>query len=394
MNEVDIMPYSSDLNFTYAHTHKVIFGARTIKELGEAVDDLHCKRAVIVTDNFLAENTDLVSRLSASLGSRLAGVFSGVVPDPTAEAIDKGAKEAAEMDADVLISLGGGSAIDTAKAMAVVLTEGGKVLDHEGYHALSTRQTPHIAIPTTAGTGSEMTMITVITDTQRGQKTFIGSYYLHPDVAVLDPTLVTGLPARLTAATGMDAMSHAVEGLFSSLRNPLSDAYAIEAIKLVTAYLPRCLQEPDDLTARGQMLLAANMAGTCFSNAMVSLNHAMAHSLGALYHIHHGNLNALLLPHSMRFFTDVAADRLALAAQAMGIDTSAKSDEQAAMLAADMMEKMVSEVGLTEGLAELGVPEDGPAKAADMALSDGSIIYSPKPVFDTSEIEKLIRKAM
>jgi len=292
------------------------------------------------------------------------------------------------------VSLGGGSAIDTAKAMAIVLTEGGKILDHEGYHILTRRQTPHIAVPTTAGTGSEMTMVTVITDPARGQKTFVGSYFLHPDVAVLDPTLITGLPPKLTAATGMDAMSHAVEGLFSSLRNPLSDAYATEAIRLIATWLPRSLEQPDDLNARGQMLMAANMAGTCFSNAMVSLNHAMAHSLGALYHIHHGTLNAMLLPHTMREFVDVAGDRLAVTARAMGLDVAGMSDTQAGLAAADRVEAFVREVGLTEGLAELGVPEDGPAKAADMALSDGTIIYSPKPIFDPAEIEPIIRKAM
>ncbi len=394
MSETNTMPYEPDLNFTYAHTHKVMFGAGIISDIGDVVDDLNCHHAVIVTDEFLAEKTDMVSRLTSALGSRLAGVFSGVVPDPTDKSIDEGAKQAAEMNADLLISLGGGSAIDTAKAMAVVLTEGGSVLDHEGYHSLDRRQTPHIAIPTTAGTGSEMSMITVISDTAREQKTFIGSYFLHPDVAMLDPTVVTGLPPGLTAATGMDAMSHAVEGLISSLKNPLSDAYAIEAIKIIRTYLPECLQHPDDLLARGQMLLAANMAGTCFSNAMVSLNHAMAHSLGALYHVHHGTLTGLLLPHSMRFFSDVASDRLALVAKSMGIDTTAKTDEQAALLAADAMEQILSEIGIKKGLSELGIPDDAPKKAADMALSDGSIIYSPKPVFDTSEIERIIRKAM
>ena len=213
-------------------------------------------------------------------------------------------------------------------------------------------------------------------------------------MAVLDPTLITGLPAKLTAATGMDAMSHAVEGLFSNLRNPLSDAYASEAIRLVSIWLPRSLEKPDDLNARGQMLMAANMAGTCFSNAMVSLNHAMAHSLGALYHIHHGTLNAVLLPHTMREFIDVAGERLSVVARAMGLDVTGMSDTQVGEAAADRMAAFIREVGLTEGLAELGVPEDGPAKAAEMALSDGCIIYSPKPVFDPAEIEPIIRKAM
>ncbi len=387
------MEYDADLNFSYAHTHKVVFGAGAADDVGDLVAELGCERAVIVTDSFLAEKTDMVERLTKSLGPRLAGVFAGVVLDPTAPAVDEGADRAREMGADLLISLGGGSAIDTGKAMAVVLTEGGKLLDHEGYHILTRRLMPHIAIPTTAGTGSEMTLVTVITAPERGQKTFVGSHFLHPDVAVLDPTLVTGLPADLTAATGMDAMSHAVESLFSSLRQPLSDAYATEAVRLIAAWLPRSLQEPGDLIARGQMLLAANMAGSAFSNAMCSLNHAMAHSLGALYHVHHGTLNALLLPHTMRYFNDVAANRLALVARTMGVDTAGMSEEQAGLAAADRMQAFLAEVGLTKTLKEYGVPEDGPSKAAEMSLSDGCIIYSPKPVFEIEEIERIIRKA-
>jgi alcohol dehydrogenase len=388
------MEYNAELNFTFGHTAKVVFGVNAVDTVRDLLADLGCQRAVIVTDSFLADKTEMVERLKRACGPRLAGVFAGVVPDPTTPSIDQGARVAADLKADLLISLGGGSAIDTAKAMAVVLTEGGQILDHEGYHNLRRRQTPHIAIPTTAGTGSEMTMVTVITDPKRGQKTFVGSYYLHPDVALLDPTLVTGLPAQLTAATGMDAMCHSVEGLFSDLRNPLSDGLGREAIKLIRTWLPRCLQEPGDLLARGQMLIAANMAGTCFSNAMVSLNHAIAHSLGALYHIHHGTLNAMLLPHSMRYFNDVASDRLAVAARALGIHTHSMSDEEAGAAAADRMAAFLVEIGLTKGLAELGVPADGPAKAAEMALSDGAIIYSPKPVFDTDEIEALIQQAM
>jgi alcohol dehydrogenase len=388
------MEYDAELSFTFAHTHKVIFGARAIAGAGDAARDLGGERVVVVTDRFLAEQTDLLERVKKALGPRLAEVFTGVEPDPSAPVIDAGADAARKAGADLLLSLGGGSAIDTAKAMAVVLTEGGRILDHEGYHNLERRLLPHLAVPTTAGTGSEMTLVTVVTDPDRGQKTFVGSHFLHPDAAILDPTLITGLPPKLTAATGMDAMSHAVEGLFSSLRNPLSDAYATEAVRLVHRWLPRSLAQPDDLVARGQMLLAANMAGTCFSNAMVSLNHAMAHSLGALYHVHHGTLNALLLPHTMRCFADVAASRLALVARAMGAADESTPDEQAAAAAADAMQAFVRDIGLTEGLAALGVPADGPAQAAEMALSDGAIIYSPKPVFDPDEIAQIIEKAM
>ncbi len=388
------MSYDADLNFVFAHTHKVTFGANGINDLGSAVNEMGLGRAVVVTDSFLAEKTDLLERAKKALGPRFAGAFTGVIPDPTAASIDEGADYAKSVGADVLVSLGGGSAIDSAKGMAVVLTEGGKVLDHEGYHALARPQTPHIAIPTTAGTGSEMTMVLVVKDPERGQKTFIGSYFLHPNLAILDPTLTVGLPAKLTAATGMDALSHAIEGLFSTLGNPMSDANAIEAIRLIAKYLPACIEKPDDLVARGQMLMASAMAGSAFSNAMASLNHAMAHTVGAKFGIHHGTANAIFLANTMRFFSDVSADRLAIVAQAMGISTRGLSDAEAASKAADRVEQLVKEIGLTDRLSDYGVSEENLADIADMATTDGTIIYSPKPVFDVEEIIGLLRKAL
>ncbi len=388
------MSYDSDLNFTFAHTPKLVFGAGVVSELGSTVGEMGFSRAVVVTDSFLAEKTDLLERVKKSLGPRFAGAFTGVIPDPTADSIDQGAEQARSLGADVLVSLGGGSAIDTAKGMAVVLTEGGKVLDHEGYHALTRRQTPHLAIPTTAGTGSEMTMILVVKDPARGQKTFIGSYFLHPDLAVLDPTLITGLPAKLTAATGLDALSHAVESLLSTLRNPLSDACALEAMRLIDANLLRCLEKPDDLAARGQMLIAAALAGSAFSNAMVILNHALAHTVGARYGIHHGTANAMFLPLTMRHFIDVASDRLALAARALQIDGADGPDEQAARALADHVARLIAAAGINDRLADYGVEEKDLPAIADMAMSDGSIIYSPKPVFDPEEIVGLLRQAL
>jgi aldehyde dehydrogenase (NAD+) len=386
------MSYDADLNFVYAHTHKVAFGVNVVNDLGTYVGELGLKKAVVITDSFLAEKTDLLGRVKKALGPLFAGAFTGVIPDPTAPSVDEGAAYAREKGADVLISLGGGSAIDTAKGIAVVLQEGGKVLDHEGYHALERPQTPHVAIPTTAGTGSEMTMVTVIKDPERRQKTFIGSYHLHPNLAVLDPTLTTGLPPKLTAATGMDAMSHAVECLISSLGQPLSDAYALEAVRLITTYLPRCLEKPDDLLARGQMLIAANMAGSAFSNAMVSLNHAMAHTLGARHGIHHGTANGILLPHTMRYFMDVSAEEFARVAVAMGIDTAGMSAEEAGNKAADKIEQLVKDTGLNDRLQDYKITEDDLPGLADVSTTDGTIIYSPKPVFDTQDIVGILRK--
>ena len=385
------MRYDNDLNFVFANTPKVIFGDGAIADLGTMLSEMGSERAVIVTDPFLAEKTDLLDRVQKAMGPRCAGAFTGVVPDPTAASMDAGAEQARSLQADALVSLGGGSAIDSAKAMAVVLSEGGQILDHEGYHALTRPLLPHIAIPTTAGTGSEMTMVTVVKDPARGQKTFIGSHFLHPVLAVLDPSLTVGLPARLTAATGMDAMCHAVESLFSSLRQPFSDACALQAIEMIATHLPRCIEQADDLEARGQMLIAASLAGTAFSNAMVSLNHALAHSLGARFGIHHGTANAMLLPHTMRLFAEDAAEPLSRAARAMGIDTKA---EQAAEATAAWMEQFLVRIGLTDRLADYSVTDANLEEIADMALADGSIIYSPRPIFETQEMVALLRKAL
>jgi alcohol dehydrogenase len=388
------MSYDADLNFVYAHTHKTVFGSNVVKDLGTYVSEMGLKKAVVITDSFLAEKTDLLERVKKALGHLYAGAFTGVIPDPTAPSVDEGAAYAKEQGADVLISLGGGSAIDSAKGIAVCLKEGGKTLDHEGYHVIERPQTPHVAIPTTAGTGSEATMVTVIKDPERKQKTFIGSYFLHPNLAVLDPTLTTGLPPKLTAATGMDAMSHAVECLISSLGQPISDGYAIEAIRIITKYLPLCLQKPDDLLARGQMLIAANIAGSAFSNAMCSLNHAMAHTLGARHGVHHGTANGILLPHTMRYFMDVSAAEFARVARAMGINTAGMSDEEAGNKAADKMEQFVKEIGLTDRLSEYKVTEESLPGLADISMTDGTIIYSPKPVFEPEDIMGILRKVM
>jgi alcohol dehydrogenase len=388
------MSYDADLNFVYAHTHKVAFGSNVVNDLGTYVGEMGLKKAVVVTDSFLAEKTDLLERVKKALGPLFAGAFTGVIPDPTAPSVDEGTAYAKEQGADLLISLGGGSAIDTAKGMAVCLKEGGKVLDHEGYHVIERPQTPHIAVPTTAGTGSETTMVTVIKDPERKQKTFIGSYFLHPNLAILDPTLTTGLPPKLTAATGMDAMSHAVECLISSLGQPISDAYGIEAIRIITEYLPRCMEKPDDLLARGQMLIAANIAGSAFSNAMCSLNHAMAHTLGARHGIHHGTANGILLPHTMRYFMDVSAEEFARVAAAMGINTTGMSAEEAGNKAADKMEQFVKEIGLSDRLSSYDVTEEALPGLADISMTDGTIIYSPKPVFEPEDIMGIMRKVL
>src|SRR5438309_1229719 len=185
--------------------------------------------------------TDVVARVEKALGARLGGIYDGVIPDTGVEVIDDGARLAKERGCDGIISVGGGSAIDTAKGMAIVLTEGGSIRDHQGSNRLARRQTPHISVPTTAGTGSEVSLYIVVKDHQRHEKMHFMEDRIIPDAAILDPSLTVGLPGSLTAATGMDALTHAIESYTSVNRNPISDGLALQAIRLIAEWLPRAV---------------------------------------------------------------------------------------------------------------------------------------------------------
>jgi len=216
------MAYEADLEFVFHFTTRIVFGIGTAAEAGLEVDRLRCKRALIVTDPLLASKTELVERVRKALGARHVGTFSEVEPDSGVHVVDKGAAFARGLDADCLVSVGGGSVIDTAKGMAILLKEGGGLRDYEGFQRLSRPQTPHVVVPTTAGTGSEVTYAAVIKDHERRQKLLFGDHYIIPDTAILDPRMTEKLPRGLTAATGMDALSHCVEAIHSQQAEPLA----------------------------------------------------------------------------------------------------------------------------------------------------------------------------
>jgi len=380
------MQYDADLSFNYFTPTKVIFGAGSITELSMEVSALG-KKAFLVTDPGLIE-TGLVDQIKDKLGNLLAGVYSDVPQDSGMDIVDQGAESALAAGADVLVSLGGGSVIDTAKGMSIVMKEGGSLRDFQGMQLLTRQQTPHVVIPTTAGTGSEVTSGAVVLDRDQGQKIIIFEYFNTPRVAILDPRLTEKLPANLTAATGMDAMTHAVESYVAQARNPISDSAALHAIKLIVRYLPTAVENGGDLVARGQMQIAALLAGWAFSNSMVGLVHAMAHSLGAVCRIPHGLANGILLPHVMRYNSDEIPELTADIAEAMGM---AVNDMGAS--AADKMEVFARSVGLNQRLRDLGVKEEALEACADLSMSDGSIIYNPKMVMDATEVLDVYLKA-
>jgi aldehyde dehydrogenase (NAD+) len=385
------MPYDGDLNFNYFAPTKVIFGPGSVSELSMEISALG-KKPFLVTDQGLLE-TGLVDQVRDRLNVSLCGMYADVPQDSGMEVVDRGAEAALASGADVIVSVGGGSVIDTAKGICIVMKEGGSLRDFQGMQLLTRAQTPHIVVPTTAGTGSEVTSGAVVLDKDQGQKIIIFEYFNTPRVAILDPALTEKLPANLTASTGMDAMTHAVESYVSQTRNPISDAAALHAIKLIVRYLPLAVKNGGDLMARGQMQIAALLAGWAFSNAMLGLVHAMAHSLGAVCRIPHGLANTVLLPHVMRYNAGEVPELTADIGEAMGVAVRTMDPSAAAEAAVHKMEALIEDVGLDQSLRDLGVKEEELERCADLSMTDGSVIYNPKIVMDAAEILELYRNA-
>jgi alcohol dehydrogenase class IV len=388
------MAYDQDLSFVYFGPTKIIFGnGSSTSELDSEMSAMGCSRAVVVTDPGIIK-AGLLDKITKSLGGKCVGVFSDVPQDSGLDVIDRAAAFAREKGADIIISVGGGSAIDTAKGMCILLTEGGSLADFEGIQQLTRLQTPHIVIPTTAGTGSEVTWIAVVYDKSKGQKRLIVETYNAPRVAILDPTLTAKLPPLLTASTGMDALTHAVEAISDVDHEPIADALGLHAIRLLNKYLPTCIKNGGDLTARGQVQLAATMAGWAFGNSMVGLVHAMAHSIGAVAHVPHGVANGILLPHCMEFNLPDAEDYYAEIAQAMGVYEKGNSTKQAAEAAVKAVFDFSKKIGHPQKLSEFGVTEEDIIKAADMSMSDGAIVCNVRLVEDSREVLAIYRKAL
>lgn len=386
------MAYDRDMSFVYFGPTKVAFGAGAARDCGMGMTGLGCGRALVVTDPGVMK-AGLVEGVLKALGEKCAGVFSDVPQDTGVGVVNRAAAFAREKGADCVISVGGGSVIDTGKVACILLTEGGGVENFEGIQLLTRPQTPHIVIPTTAGTGSEVTNMAVILDERKGQKILIVESFNTPRIAILDPRMTEKLPPLLTASTGMDAMTHAVEALQSIQREPIADGLAMHAIRLLFRHLPTCTETGTDLAARGQVQLAATMAGWAFGNAMVGLVHAMAHSLGAVARVPHGIANGILLPHVMAFNIDDAAEGYAMAAEALGVREKGMGEREAAEAAAGAIRSFLGRVGHPVRLSAVGVREEDLAKAAALSLSDGAIVNNPRLVLDAEEVLAVYRAA-
>jgi alcohol dehydrogenase len=249
-----------------------------------------------------------------------------------------------------------------------------------------------IAVPTTAGTGSEVTAFAVIRDEDADLKVSFASPFLVPSVAVLDPALTASLPPRLTAATGMDALSHAIETYVATENNPLSDSLALHAIDLISNHLRDAVRNGGDVEARGQLLIASCMAGIAFSNSFLGAVHALSHAVGGKFAVHHGTLNALFLPHVMRYNSSYAADRYVRIAKALGVNAGGRSNEEVIADGIAAVHTLVAECNLPTTLREVGVPEETLEELAAIALVDGTIYHNPR-VATEEELLGILREA-
>ncbi len=372
---------------------RLLFGLGSVGKTGEEALR-YGSNVLLVSGKTSSRASGALDAVCASLKSAGIAVtlFCEVESDPSVHTVTVGATLARDSGADVVVALGGGSPLDAAKAISVMATHSGTIVDYEKT-ALTRKGIPVIAIPTTAGTGSEVTKFVVITDTDRKVKMLISSPFLIPRVALLDPQLTLSIPPAFTAGPGMDALTHAIEAYQSSLAAPTTDVFALSAIRLIGANLVKATLNGANVEARTAMLLGQMHAGLAFGNASVALVHAMSRPLGAHFGIPHGQANAILLPWVMEYNRPACPEKFVQIAEALGCDVQSLPLKEASRLAVTTVREIYADTGLPLTLAELGVPAEALPQLVQDASQSGSVLFNPrKPTL--SEIEQLYHSCL
>jgi alcohol dehydrogenase class IV len=389
---------AQSLTYTYnSVAQEVVCAEDAISSLPAIVDRLGGTRVMLVCGPSILEKSDVVTRVQAALGDRCVGLFSGVAPHSPVHTLDEAMRMAHDLKPDALVSVGGGSTHDTTKGIATLLGEGGTIHDHQVIFEppdkvilpiFSGNRVPIITVPTTMG-AAELSRGGGFTDKELGRKIVVADPATIPRSIVIDGRALATTPMSILLSTAMGQMRIAVESVYSTKHNPISDSMALHAISMLVKYLPQCPGlDPDCLLNTKTAASMATMAG-----GSLGLNTAMAHHVGGLYEVPHGDANAIMLPHTMRFNSEVSADRQALIAQAMGIDTAGMSDHTAALAAADAVENLRDSLGLPGRLRDVGVPEEGLELIAAATLHDRSLATNPSPVTDAGPIMSVLRSS-
>ena len=380
------------MSFIFNLRTKVLVGKNSLNELPIELEKSGVKKALVVTDKVLREKTEIVSKVENVLSESKIPyvVFDEVKPDSECSIVNKAYELALREGVNGVVSVGGGSSIDTAKAVCILFEKKGKIEDHAGIYFLEKPTIPHIAIPTTAGTGSEVSHVAVIKDERQKRKLIYVDFYIMPSVAILDPTLTLSMPASVTAHTGMDALTHCIESIHSTENNPVSDAFALHGIRLIWENLPRVLENPQDVKARQNMQVAAMMGGAAFTNAQVGIVHAIAHSIGAIYGIPHGLANTLILPYGMMFNLP-ECPRYKLIAEVLGVNE--ENEMEAGRKAIEKIAEFIRKIGLPTSLKEAGVKKEDFDRIAQLSIEDPSIISNPRFAMTPDAIKQVLEMA-
>jgi len=355
----------------------IITGVGASEKVGEESTKLGGKKCLIVTDKVLVELGTLEGIKQAFGQSKMQfAMYDKVSTEPTVKYVEEGLKVYQENMCDFLVAVGGGSAIDTAKAIAVMVTNAGSITDYQGLGKITKAGVPLMAIPTTAGTGSEVTMYTIITDTASNVKMLIGSPFLIAQIIIADPLLTLSCPPSLTAAVGVDALTHAIEAYVSVKAQPMSDIFCLSALELISCNLRQAWAHGNNIEAREKTMLGALQAGIAFSNSSVALVHGMSRPIGAHFHVPHGASNAALLGVVTEFSLIGNPARYARIAQAMGEDISGKTDLEAAHLALRSIKRLLADIQVPS-LRELGVDKAVLDQMAPTMTEDAIMSGSP-----------------
>lgn len=376
------------------HAPEIVFGAESLSELGHSARRLGARRPFLVTDPGIVEAgwIDEAREHLRAVGLTPV-VWDGLTPNPKDFEVQAAYAVYEESAGDVIIAIGGGSCVDAAKAVAILSGNGGSILSYAGVDQVVNPIPPLLMVPSTSGTGADVSQFCVVTDTAESTKVTIISRTLVPEISIIDPRLLTTMPEWLNAATGLDALTHAVEAFVSRAHNSLTDHHALHAVGLVTGNLLRTLVDPREPEARSAMAQGALEAGMAFTNAILGATHAMSHQVGGLLDAPHGMINGILLPHVIRFNAERDPERYRPLAQAAGIDTDRIPGDEAADLLADHVRALADSVGVPRGLRSLGVGEHNVAHLARTTLRDACLATNPRDM-DHADIEALFRSAM
>lgn len=379
---------------------RVILADDAVERIAEYVERAGGTRVLLVCGGKTGQSR-LIAKVKASLGDRLAASFDSIVEHSGTRIVEEGARIATEAEVDLLLAVGGGSASDTAKAIAIVLAEGGPLERHHTVFVppdkyiqqpLPNLKLPIIVIPTTLS-AAEVTPGLGIRNESDGKKLLFWDVKLAPRLIVLDPRANLEVPVHVMTTTGMNAFAHCIEGLYSKVRNPISEGLALQGIRMLYEALPAIARAPDDPAARARALVGAHLSGMVIANARVGIHHGVCHCLGALGGLPHGVANAVFLPFAMRYNLDVAAPQLKLAAAAMGLDVRNSSDRNAALQAIEATEALKQAISVPLRLSDTSLDRSLFPAIAQQALVDRGLFFNPRPTHSADAVIKLLEEA-